>query len=114
MTVLDNSSNNGLDSVLGSQRSDYEDPVEYDHPDLPVEITLRKKTIRKRLDLFDEIVANQTEIRNEKELRCELFFNGGYGDPPLSFQENTNKENLILQHVRKFENQFRIAYKDEK
>lgn len=51
------------------QSSEYEEEIEYDHPDLPEEIMLRKRFITKRLDIFESVSQTKT-IQNEKELRC--------------------------------------------
>lgn len=109
--MVDNSSLASGNHSGANNGSEYEDEIKYDHPELPEEITLRKRYVTKRMDVFEQLTKNSV-IQNEKKLRCILFEAGKYGDVEVSFRENTNKEKLILEHIRKYEMQFKIAYKD--
>ena len=51
---------------------------------------------------------------NEKGLRCKEYPRKSAGSIPLSFTENTNKEKLILEHVKRYAEQFAIAYRSER
>lgn len=91
--------------------SEFDEEIPLEHPSLPSEIRLQPLTLRKRKDLVvEDVEIDDTE--NEKILRCQKFSEGKFGHIPVSFRENTNKEQLILEHVKKYEDQFKIAYRD--
>lgn len=60
-------------------------------------------------DFFD---AEQTDIQNEKMIRCKEFQLKQNQDK--CFRENTFKEELILEHVKKFEDQFKLDHPNRK
>lgn len=83
------------------------------HPQLPDWISLKPKVRRYREHPIAGAVRNAKEgIFNEKVLRCIQFQKKDDESVPVSFSENTNKEKLILEHVKKYAEQFNLAYKD--
>lgn len=77
------------------------------HPELPAEIKLKKRIKKRRADPVAASIDPQV-VLNEKILRCEEFAHSK--TIPVCFSENTNKEKLVLEHVKKYANQFEIAY----
>lgn len=94
-------------------RSDHEEEVNYNHPTLPEGIILKKRTVWVRDNIFEKLDVAQ-EIKNQKMLRCAEFRKRAPENVYVTFTKNSNKEHLILQHIEKYENQFRIAYNDSR
>ena len=88
---------------------------ELEHPELPEWITLTKKVTKfRRHPIGEAIERTKGTIINEKVIRCQKFMKEKGNSVPTSFVENTNKEKLILEHVKKYSEQFSIAYKDNR
>ena len=98
-----------------SLKSYEEDRQLYDHPELPDWIGLREKKTRYRSHPIREALekARQRQM-NEKVLRCREYAKKHAGNVPPTFTENTNKEKLILEHVKRYAEQFAIAYKTDR
>lgn len=95
--------------------NDVEFEHKLNHPDLPSWITIKKQTYRQRVHpIKDAIERAKTRMSNEKELRCKEFYNTRRDTCPVSFTENSNKEKLVLEHVKKYSEQFSIAYKSDR
>ena len=77
------------------------------HPDLPKDVKLKKRYRKRRVDMIGGSLQQTTHF-NEKRLRCEEF--GSLPNNSYCFTENTNKEKLVLEHVKKYAAQFHIAY----
>lgn len=50
------------------------------------------------------------QVINEKTIRCNNFKEGRYGNIPISYTENSPKEELVLEHVIQYQKQFKFAY----
>ena len=100
---------------LKKEDSFIEREEQYEHPVLPDWITLRPKVHRYREHPIKSAVESARDNQvNEKVLRCNSFKENRMESCPVSFRENTNKEKLILEHVKKYGEQFSIAYKDNR
>ena len=92
-----------------------EDEVQYDHPDLPDWMGLRTKKTKYRVHPIKESLdKTRNKQINEKVMRCQEFSRRPSDQVPTSFMENTNKEKLILEHVKRYSEQFSIAYKTDR
>lgn len=88
---------------------------EVDNPDLPDWIHLSKNVTKfRRHPIAAAIDRTRGTVFNEKVIRCQQFKKERGHNVPLPFIENTNKEKLILEHVKKYGDQFAIAYKDNR
>lgn len=96
-------------------RSYVEVEEQMDHPELPAWITLKPKLRKYREHpIADAVGQAKVRVVNEKIIRCQNFAKEKGNSVPVSFRENTNKEKLILEHVKKYGEQFAIAYKDNR
>ena len=50
------------------------------------------------------------QVINEKQIRCNNFKEGRYGNIPTCYTENSPKEELVLEHVIQYQKQFKFAY----
>lgn len=82
--------------------------IPLNHPELPPEIKLKKRIRKRRADPVAATIGDNRVVLNEKIIRCEQFAHSD--NIPYNFSENTNKEKLVLEHVKKYANQFQIAY----
>jgi len=95
-------------------RSYIELEEERTHPTLPDWITIKPKVNKIRQHAIQEAIDKaKHKLINEKVLRCTRYKNQKDNTIPVSFTENTNKEKLILEHVKRYGDQFHIAYKTD-
>ena len=102
------------DSADGESIKSYKEvKVRYDHPHIPTDFPLKEKTTKIREHPI-KAALQKREKYNEKTLRCKQFKASMQSSTPISFTENTNKEKLILEHVKKYDFQFGIAYRTKR
>lgn len=52
----------------------------------------------------------QKKLQNEKIIRCRKFEAGLDGYIPNNYKHNSNKEMIILKHLKKYKEQFQLSY----
>ena len=106
---MDSNGATGINPINEEKEDDVVIPL--NHPDLPPDIKLKKRIKKRRADPVAAHIDPKV-VLNEKNLRCEEFAKSGTIHP--NFSDNTNKEKLVLEHVKKYSNAFTIEYVEKK
>jgi len=65
-------------------------------------------------DVLKILISKKDNVVNEKLLRCKEFKLGKYGHVPLCYLDNSPKEELVLEHVIQYAQQFKYVYDENR